>query len=149
MANGKVVYFDSNRGFGFLAAEGGGDDVFLHINDISIDESLLLPGAVVEFDVESTERGSKALNLSVTQEAPAGGDPAAERGFRRDRGRSDRSEHPGRRDERGPARNLGGSLSDDITELLLDASPDLAARQVTAIRSRILDFATARGWLND
>ncbi|MCF8607535.1 cold shock domain-containing protein [Gordonia sp. HY442] len=157
VANGKVVYFDSNRGFGFLAPEGGGDDVFLHINDISIDEGLLLPGAVVEFDVESTERGSKASNVSVTQEAPAGGDPAAERGFRRDnRDRGDRRERPDRREDRRddrsssrPARNAGGPLSGEITELLLDASPDLTARQVTAIRSRILDLATARGWSND
>ncbi|WP_132991680.1 cold-shock protein [Gordonia zhaorongruii] len=164
VASGKVVHFDSNRGFGFLAPEGGGDDVFLHINDISIDENLLRPGAVVEFDVESTDRGSKATNVNVTEEAPPGGDPAAERGFRREergghRDRGDRRERPDRhdrrddrRDDRGPrrpARSAGGPLSNEITELLLDSSPDLTARQITSIRSRILDLAAARGWSND
>ncbi|GAA4677939.1 cold shock domain-containing protein [Gordonia humi] len=161
--SGKVVHFDSNRGFGFLAPEDGGDDVFLHINDISIDENLLRPGAVVEFDVESTDRGSKATNVKVTEEAPAG-DPAAERAHRRednrgkfgdrDRGerrdRFDRNDRGGR-DDRGPRRprHSGGPLFNEITELLLDSSPDLTARQITSIRSRILDLASTRGWSND
>ncbi len=165
--SGKVVHFDSNRGFGFLAPVDGGDDVFLHINDISIDENLLRPGAVVEFDVESTDRGSKATNVKVTEEAPAG-DPAAERAHRRedtrgrfgDRDRGDRGDRRDRfdRNDRGdrgdrgprrPSRTAGGPLSNEITELLLDSSPDLTARQITAIRSRILDLAAARGWSND
>ncbi|MGO3326419.1 cold-shock protein [Gordonia sp. (in: high G+C Gram-positive bacteria)] len=155
--SGKVVHFDSNRGFGFLAPEDGGDDVFLHINDISIDENLLRPGAVVEFDVESTDRGSKAMNVKVTEEAPVG-DAAGERAHRReesrgrfgDRDRGDRRDRGGRED-RGPRRprHTGGPLSNEITELLLDSSPDLTARQITSIRSRILDLAAARGWSND
>ncbi len=167
--SGKVVHFDSNRGFGFLAPENGGDDVFLHINDISIDENLLRPGAVVEFDVESTDRGSKATNVKVTEEAPAG-EPAAERAQRRedsrgryadrDRGDRDRGDRRDRfdRNDRGdrgdrgprrPSRHAGGPLSNEITELLLDSAPDLTARQITSIRSRILDLAAARGWSND
>ncbi|WP_420042101.1 cold-shock protein [Gordonia sp. MP11Mi] len=167
--SGKVVHFDSNRGFGFLAPEEGGDDVFLHINDISIDENLLRPGAVVEFDVESTDRGSKATNVKVTEEAPAG-DPAVERAHRRDdnrgkfgdrdrgdrRDRFDRNDRNdrgdrGARDDRAPRRprHAGGPLSNEITELLLDSSPDLTARQITSIRSRILDLAASRGWSND
>ena len=169
--SGKVVHFDSNRGFGFLAPEDGGDDVFLHINDINIDENLLRPGAVVEFDVESTDRGSKATNVKVTQEAPEGGDPAAERAQRReerggnrfgDRDRGDRGDRRERGDrdrgdrfdrdrgDRGQRRRHGGGpLFNEITELLLDSSPDLTARQITSIRSRILDLASARGWSND
>ncbi|NED67281.1 cold-shock protein, partial [Streptomyces sp. SID10244] len=48
--NGKVVHYDANRGFGFLAPDTGGADVFLHINDIDIDENALKPGAKVAFD---------------------------------------------------------------------------------------------------
>ena len=51
---GKVVHYDTNRGFGFLAPESGGADVFLHINDIDIDEDSLKPGAKVSFDIEET-----------------------------------------------------------------------------------------------
>ena len=41
-------------GIWFLAPDSGGADVFLHINDIDIDEGLLKPGAKVSFDVEDT-----------------------------------------------------------------------------------------------
>ncbi|WP_347955831.1 cold-shock protein [Gordonia aichiensis] len=165
--NGKVVHFDTNRGFGFLAPAEGGDDVFLHINDVGIDENLLRPGAEVEFDVESTDRGAKALNVKVTKEAPEGESPAHERAQRRDdnRGgrfgdRHDRGDRrddrrggrDDRRDDRGPRRfgnRGGGRLFNEITELLLDASPDLTARQIVAIRSGVLDLASQRGWSND
>ena len=55
--SGKVVHYDTNRGFGFLAPESGGADVFLHINDIDIDEDSLkqnakmLEGVLQEFGV--------------------------------------------------------------------------------------------------
>ncbi|WP_066162294.1 cold-shock protein [Gordonia hydrophobica] len=153
--SGKVVHFDTNRGFGFLAPAEGGDDVFLHVNDVGIDENLLRPGAEVEFDVEDTDRGSKALNVKVTKEAPEGESPAAERAQRREdtRGRfGDRNERHDRRDDRrrddrGPRRGRGGGrLSNEITELLLEAAPDLTARQILAVRAGILDLAAQRGW---
>lgn len=80
--SGKIVHFDTNKGFGFLAPDEGGDDVFIHINDLDVDESQLKAGALVEFDVEDTDRGAKATNLVITQEAPAGA-------FEESRGRRD------------------------------------------------------------
>lgn len=147
--SGKVVHFDTNRGFGFLSPAEGGDDVFLHINDVGIDENLLRPGAEVEFDVEDTDRGSKALNVKVTKEAPEGESSAVERAQRRDdnRGRFGDRRDDRRRDDRGPRRQRGGGrLSNEITELLLDAAPDLTARQILAVRAGILDLAAQRGW---
>ncbi|GAB17330.1 hypothetical protein GOEFS_027_00060 [Gordonia effusa NBRC 100432] len=159
--SGKVVHYDSNRGFGFLAPETGGADVFLHINDIDIDENLLKPGAVVDFDVEDTDRGSKAVNVSVTEEAPAGSDDSAsERAHRReshDRGgrdhghgrdRGDRGDR-GRRPRGGAGALDAASFTEEITELLLDSSDDLTAGQIIEIRQRITDFAVGRGWVLD
>lgn len=165
--NGKVVHYDPNRGFGFLSPESGGDDVFLHINDLhGIDEGQLRPGAKVEFDVEDTDRGSKATNLKVTEEAPPGEAPAVERAQRRDDNRrggfGDRDDRRGgsrgfergdrrddrRRDDRGPRRSphAGTPLFNEVTELLLDSAPDLTARQITSIRNKVMDLAAARGW---
>ncbi|WP_055475468.1 cold-shock protein [Gordonia sp. HS-NH1] len=158
--SGKVVHYDANRGFGFLAPESGGADVFLHINDIDIDENSLKPGAKVSFDVEETDRGSKAVNVAVTEAAPA--DEAGARAHRRedhhgrDRGeRGDRGDR-GRHDDRGSRRPRagGGSLdaaafTEELTELLLDADGALTARQIVAIRQRVTDFAVARGWVLD
>ncbi|MET4166932.1 MULTISPECIES: cold-shock protein [Gordonia] len=152
--SGKVVHYDANRGFGFLAPESGGADVFLHINDIDIDENSLKPGAKVSFDVEETDRGSKAINVAVTEAAPAD-DAAGARAHRRDehhgRDRGDR----GRHDDRGSRRPRGGgsldsaAFTEELTELLLDADGALTARQIVAIRQRVTDFAVARGWVLD
>lgn len=60
MVAGRVVRFDGSRGYGFVAPEGGGEDVFLHVNDLLIPEEYVRPGLVVEFDVENGERGPKA-----------------------------------------------------------------------------------------
>lgn len=147
--SGKVVHYDPNRGFGFLAPEEGGADVFLHINDINIDEDSLRPGAKVSFDIEETDRGSKAVNVEVTEEAPADDSAGGSRPHRRD-------DHHGRghrHDERGGRRQRGGldaaAFAEELTELLLDADDDLTARQIVAIRQRITDFAVGRGWVLD
>lgn len=156
--NGKVVHYDANRGFGFLAPDSGGADVFLHINDIDIDESSLKPGAKVTFDVEETDRGSKAVNVAVTEPA-VGGDAATARAARRDgndrsHGGGDRDRDRGRRPSTG-GRSGGGqtldaaAFTDEVTELLLDSSDDLTAAQIIAIRQRVTDFALARGWVLD
>ncbi|SDU43370.1 cold-shock protein [Gordonia westfalica] len=161
--SGKVVHYDANRGFGFLAPESGGADVFLHINDIDIDENSLKPGAKVSFDIEETDRGSKAINVAVTEAAPAD-DSAGARAHRRDdhHGRSDRGDRGDRghrrddREDRGGRRPRGGSgsldagaFTEELTELLLDADDDLTARQIVAIRQRVTDFAVGRGWVLD
>ncbi|WP_299571803.1 cold-shock protein [uncultured Williamsia sp.] len=158
--SGTVVHYDPNRGFGFLAPESGGADVFVHINDLDVDESALKPGARVEFEVEDTDRGSKAVNVSVTGAAPASS-PTGGRDRRddhRDRPQRDRNEHRGDHRDRDrrprPARGGDGpsdaaGLSDELTELLLDASGTLTASQIIAIRRRVIDFAVARGWVTD
>ena len=161
---GKVVHYDPNRGFGFLAPESGGADVFLHINDIDIDESELKPGAQVEFEVEETERGSKATNVSVIGSAPAapprgGRRDDSDHGARSDHGSRDQgSRDQGRDRAAAPRRASRGSdsavldsavFTEELTELLLDSSGSLTAEQIIAIRSRITDFAIARGWVVD
>lgn len=159
--NGKVVHYDANRGFGFLAPDSGGADVFLHINDIDIDEGALKPGAKVAFDVEETDRGTKAINVSVTEEAAAE-DAAAARAHRRDSHDHGRASDHGRGSGDGRAsgdrgrrsRGSGGALdasafTEELTELLLDSADDLTAAQIVAIRQRVTDFAVARGWVLD
>lgn len=51
MPVGKVKFFDSRKGFGFIAPEGGGDDVFVHISAVErAGLSTLAEGQRVSYD---------------------------------------------------------------------------------------------------
>ncbi|WP_019204120.1 cold-shock protein [Tsukamurella sp. 1534] len=155
MTSGKVVHFDTQRGFGFLAPDAGGEDVFLHVNDIDFDEAALRPGTEVTFDVENGDKGLKAVNVAVVGGAPAAAkrDHRDNRGDRDHRGdRREQREHKPRRDTapRAAAGAVGmQSFLDDVTELLLDSSDELTAGQIIAIRQRFADFAFEHGWVSE
>jgi CspA family cold shock protein len=61
---GKVKWFNSEKGFGFIEREGG-DDVFVHFSAIQMDGyKSLAEGQLVEFDIVKGERGSQAANVT-------------------------------------------------------------------------------------
>lgn len=122
MVTGKVVRFDEMRGYGFVAPEDGGEDVFVHVNDLDVDKRFIAPGAVVEFTVEDGERGPKASNVRIVRNARAGDD-----GF--------------------PAAGL--DFREELTESLLDGVPTLTADQVLRVRTVVLDLVEQRGWLDE
>jgi len=67
MANGTVKWFNSTKGFGFIAPDGGGKDVFVHISAV---ERAGLTGLnddqKVTFDIESGRDGREsAANLAL------------------------------------------------------------------------------------
>ena len=69
MANGTVKFFNASKGFGFIAPDGGREDVFVHATALEragIRE--LNEGDLVSFEVEEDRRSGKvsATNLQVT-----------------------------------------------------------------------------------
>ena len=67
MANGTVKWFNTQKGFGFIAPDSGGKDVFVHISSL---ESSGLTGLAddqkVTFDIESGRDGREsAINLKL------------------------------------------------------------------------------------
>ena len=63
---GRVKWFDDTKGFGFVASEDGGKDVFVHISILGpAGLSTLAEGQQVNMRVVDTPKGREAISLSV------------------------------------------------------------------------------------
>ena len=62
MSKGTVKFFNNSKGFGFIAPEEDGKDVFVHVNGL-IDE--INDGDKVSYDVEEGPKGLNAINVKV------------------------------------------------------------------------------------
>lgn len=134
MVTGRVVRFDSTRGYGFITPDHGQEDVFLHVNDLLIPESMVRTGLSVEFEIEEGERGPKASSIRLAKGASGRSGPSV------------------------PSVGGDDALCDvlasedfthDVTELLLHAVPSLTGQQITQIRHEFLEFAKKQGWIED
>lgn len=146
MAIGKVIRFDEVRGYGFVSPDSGGSDVFLHVNDLLVDKSLIGPGVLVSFDLEDGDRGLKASAVSLasnrqpysprTDSRPSQAVPHAPA-----------ADAPVDLDD-GTCEVLSSKdFTDEITEALLVCSPALTGEQILDIRRRLLRIAAEHGWV--
>ncbi len=149
VVTGRVLQFDETRGYGFIAADDGGEDVFLHTSVIQGNVGVLKPGARVEFQVMAGDRGRKAyaahiLGHDVTSSEAQQPLPSPEM--------------PVSQPEPTPAKSADedamcdvlsrAEFTNEVTELLLSSEPSLTASQILAIRTGLLDFASKRGWVD-
>ena len=66
MAIGTVKFFNTTKGFCFIAPEEGGKDVFVHVSAVqAAGLRTLNEGQRVQFDIQPDARGSKAANLKA------------------------------------------------------------------------------------
>ena len=62
MPQGKVKWFNEQKGFGFIQANDGGPDIFVHHSAIQADGFRTLnEGQAVDFDIETSPKGPKAI----------------------------------------------------------------------------------------
>lgn len=102
MPTGKVKWFDADKGFGFIAPEGGGEDVHVRSSALPAGVATLKAGQRVEFGVADGRRGPQALQVQLLTAPP-----------------SVASAH------RRPAEELHGLIEDMIKLLEAKALPDL------------------------
>ncbi|HWC24488.1 MULTISPECIES: cold-shock protein [Flexivirga] len=65
MAQGTVKWFNAEKGFGFIAQDGGGPDVFVHFTAIQSQGYRSLEEAQrVEFEITQGDKGPQAANVN-------------------------------------------------------------------------------------
>ncbi|MFD6032139.1 cold-shock protein [Cellulosimicrobium funkei] len=83
-ADGTVSWYDDVKGFGFVAPDGGGDDVFVHVSALGRGLTELAEGARVTYDVVEGDKGPNARNVQLVggsgRPGPDRGRPGADRG---------------------------------------------------------------------
>ncbi|MEU5214239.1 cold shock domain-containing protein [Streptomyces sp. NPDC020742] len=135
--------FDEVRGYGFIAPDAGGEDVFVHANDLRDDKHLFRSGLRVEYTTEVGDRGLKAGDVQllepartgvVRRQAPAAGGPERPAGAESDEDLlCDVLSHTEFRNE--------------LTEALLEAVPSLTAAQLVQVRKRLMELVQAHNWI--
>ena len=67
MSHGVVNWFNPTKGYGFIAPDSGGKDVFVHISAVQkAGMRTLNEGQKVTFDIEQQQNGrAAAVNLSA------------------------------------------------------------------------------------
>ena len=67
MATGTVKWFNDAKGYGFIAPDDGGKDVFVHFSAIGGEGfKSLAEGAKVEYEAQEGDKGPQAANVTVT-----------------------------------------------------------------------------------
>ncbi|ROS72085.1 cold-shock protein [Cellulomonas sp. PhB143] len=98
-ADGTVSWFEDAKGFGFIAPDAGGADVFVHVKALGPGLTELAEGARVTYDVVDGDKGPNARNVQVVRGSGGGRGGA-------DQGRSGR-----RRSSDGPVRGGEGTVA--------------------------------------
>ena len=65
MPNGKIKWFNSNKGYGFIENDAGGKDIFLHVSALEqagIDT--LEEGEAVSFEIGEDRGKQNAINIT-------------------------------------------------------------------------------------
>ena len=80
MPVGTVKFFNENKGYGFIAPDGGGPDAFVHITAVErAGMRTLRENERVAYDLEEDRRGKMAAgNLRAADDAAEGGDQQAQ-----------------------------------------------------------------------
>ena len=64
MPSGRVKFYNTDRGYGFIAPDGGGSDVFVHVHDIeAAGMKILVAGQLVAYEVGLARDGAQRPSI--------------------------------------------------------------------------------------
>jgi cold shock protein len=141
MVTGRVIRFDEVKGYGFITPTDGGEDVFVHANELTDRGLRVSAGTQVAFQVLEGDRGLKAFDVRIIddKEHPAPAPAAAGNGQAAGR-------HPPADDELFEV-FTEREFVQQVTELLLTAAPQLTGEVIVELRGGLLEFARKNGWV--
>jgi CspA family cold shock protein len=160
MASGRIIRFNQVNGYGFIEPDDGGEDVFVHTNDVLDPDQILRVGMRVKYSAERGSRGWRAYDVEVIpspRSAPSPAVPAAtapQPSAAAPAGPAAQPAQPAKPAE--PAETDDGLLIDvvstaeyerEITEALLDTIGSVTAAEILEVRRRLVKTASNRGWL--
>lgn len=157
MATGRVLQFDQARGYGFVAAGDGGEDVFLHASVFDGDPDELAPGVKVEFKIMEGDRGRKAFAARLIEdESDPGNEQAAvvlpTPSVMPTTVILPQPQAPPREDTPDEEQMCDvlsqAELGQEVTELLINNVPTLTGQQILEIRQGVLECARKHGWVD-
>lgn len=65
---GTVKWFNNAKGYGFIVADSGSEDMFAHYSSITMEGyKTLKAGQAVTFDTKDVEGGTHAVNIATTE----------------------------------------------------------------------------------
>ena len=148
---GKILRFDEVKGYGFIAPDQGGEDVFLHANALLDEKDAYRSGVPVEFEALESDRGLKAASVRVVRDGPlsvsdtpspallatgsiAVGRPAT----------VDLTDDDGLCDVLTAA-----ALKAELAELCLESVPSMTGEQINHLRRALTTLARRHGWVED
>ncbi|WP_285728088.1 cold-shock protein [Psychromicrobium xiongbiense] len=70
MPTGKVKWFDTDKGFGFLVSDDG-QEAFLHINALPAGVKEIKAGTRVEYGIADGKKGAQALSVRILDTPPS------------------------------------------------------------------------------
>ncbi len=62
---GTVKWFNTAKGYGFIAPDEGGSDLFAHVNELKVDPNELREGTKVEYRVTEGRKGPQAVDVAL------------------------------------------------------------------------------------
>ncbi|MEU7146373.1 cold shock domain-containing protein [Nocardia sp. NPDC046473] len=133
-STGRVLRFDEAKGYGFIVSDSDDDDVFFHVNNLLIDQSVVQPGLRVVFEARNGDRGLYAMNIAGSVE---GAESRANEVFAVDTRRSAEARLCDARE----------ALLAEFTELIIVAAPDVNGHEIARIRSGFIGLVEKHGWL--